>query len=134
MDDLRFRRFCEKTTTSTSSVQPRSIPPTSAALKYHSLRVYYQVQEWIGVDTLDPKEWGWKICEGRMVPLTTDLEAAPRDLLEIVRCTCRTGCSTVRCSCRKNGLPCTFGCGQCKGVCSNIYDIDLDDIVEDLGQ
>lgn len=131
MDGLRYKRFCEKTTTSTSSVEPHSIPPTSAALKYHSLRVYYQVQEWLGVDTLDPKEWGWKVCEERMVPLTTDLEPAPRELLEIIKCSCRTGCSNLRCSCRKNGLPCTFGCGECKGVCSNISNIDLDECSEE---
>ena len=27
-----------------------SLPPTSAAAKYHSLRVYYQVQQWKGTD------------------------------------------------------------------------------------
>ena len=44
LDTLRYRRFCEKVATSVSSVQVQSLPPTSAAAKYHSLRVYLQVQ------------------------------------------------------------------------------------------
>ncbi|KAJ8391936.1 hypothetical protein AAFF_G00084070 [Aldrovandia affinis] len=55
----------EKVATSTSHVQPQSLPPTSAAAKYHSLRVHYQVQQWKGtVDELLPQEWGWKESDG----------------------------------------------------------------------
>ena len=39
LDSLRHKRFCEKV----SQVKPQSLPPTSAAAKYHSLRVYLQV-------------------------------------------------------------------------------------------
>ncbi|KAG1664151.1 hypothetical protein GQR58_019964 [Nymphon striatum] len=43
---VRHKRFCQKVASNTSHVQPQSLPPTSAAAKHHSLRVYYQVQQW----------------------------------------------------------------------------------------
>jgi hypothetical protein len=44
LDKLRYQRFWEKVTSSLATVQVRGLPPTSAAAKYHSLRVYLQVQ------------------------------------------------------------------------------------------
>lgn len=44
LDSLRHKHFCEKVATSTSQVEPQSLPPTSAAAKHHSFCVYYQVQ------------------------------------------------------------------------------------------
>ena len=41
LDSLRYRRYCEKVATNTSQVQPQSLPPTSAAARYHSLHVYF---------------------------------------------------------------------------------------------
>ena len=40
LDDLRLLRFHQKVATSTTSVQPEHLPPTSSAAKYHSLRVF----------------------------------------------------------------------------------------------
>ena len=48
LDFLRYARFCEKVATKTSHIQPQTLPPTSAAAKYHSLRVYFQIQQWKG--------------------------------------------------------------------------------------
>ena len=42
LDTLRFQRFHEKVSSCTTTVQVQSLPPTSAAAKYHSLRVYFQ--------------------------------------------------------------------------------------------
>ena len=43
------------------TIQPQILPPTSAAAKFHSLRVYYQVQQWKGIgDGLLPENWGWR--------------------------------------------------------------------------
>ena len=36
---------------------PQSLPTTNDAAKYHSYRVYHQVQTWLG-NILDPTEWG----------------------------------------------------------------------------
>ena len=48
LNSLRHRKFCSKSATNTVAVQVSSLPPTSAAMKFHSLRVYYQIQEWKG--------------------------------------------------------------------------------------
>lgn len=54
-------RFHEKVATNNSHIHPKTLPPTSAAAKYHSLRVYFQVNEWKGRGTeLNPLDWGWK--------------------------------------------------------------------------
>ncbi|KAH3810471.1 hypothetical protein DPMN_138865 [Dreissena polymorpha] len=47
---LRFRKFTRKIMESTTHVQVQTLPPTSRAAKYHSLRSYFQVQEWIEAD------------------------------------------------------------------------------------
>ena len=85
LDVLRYKRFCEKVATKTSHVQSQSLPPTSAAARYHSLRVYLQVQQWKGVgEALLLEEWGWKATDGRVDPLMTDLPAAADSLLHII--------------------------------------------------
>ena len=81
-----------------------TLPPTSAAVKNHSARVYYQVQEWMGHRALDPQQLGWTLEEGRLDSTTTNLPAAPESLLKIVCCNCKTDCNSRRCTCRKMGL------------------------------
>lgn len=131
IDELRYKRFCEKATSSTTSVQPHVLPPTSAALRNHSLRVYHQVQMWCGVDNLHPEDWGWKIIIGRMLPLTSSKDPAPQELLKVIRCSCKTGCQTLRCTCHKNGLDCTTACGECRGICANMLIEQLEELNED---
>ena len=84
LDSLRYKRFCEKVATNTSHVQPQSLPPTSAAAKYHSLRVYLQIKQWKDSENdLLPIEWGWRESEGGLLPVHTDLAPAPDELLRI---------------------------------------------------
>ena len=52
---LRLIKFCEKIASSMKVVSPESLPPTSAAASFHSLRVYHQVQVRRGQDDLDPE-------------------------------------------------------------------------------
>ena len=128
LDKLRHRKFCEKVSTSTSPVQVHTLPPTAAAARYHSMRVYYQVQEWIGQAELDPQQWGWDLVDGKLNPTTTDLPPAPQELLKIVHCNCRSDCSSQRCTCRKMGLECSVACGECRGTsCSNCSPVYLDE-------
>ena len=123
LDDLRYRRFCEKVAAGNSSVQVHTLPPTTAAARCHIARVYYQVHEWIADrdrECLNPTEWGWIEAHGRLEPQLTDLPAAPENLLSVIRCNCKTDCSSRRCSCKKHGLDCSSACGECRGVgCSN---------------
>ncbi|GFO36679.1 hypothetical protein PoB_006318400 [Plakobranchus ocellatus] len=87
---LRYKRFWEKVTTSITTVQVRSLSPTSAAAKYHSLRVYLKVQDWIDTTCdLQPEMWGWQLSSGRFDPCTTDLPPAPELLLKMIRCNCK---------------------------------------------
>ena len=59
LDALRYKRFREKVASITKCVEARSLPPTSAAAKFHSLRVYYQVQGWRGhASDMDLEQWG----------------------------------------------------------------------------
>ena len=80
-----------------AAIDSTSLPPTSAAAYEHSLRVYHQVQAWLEQD-LDPTEWGWKIKEGCHVPVTSQLLAAPVEILENIHCGCKTGCKQHQCS------------------------------------
>ena len=61
LNTLRYRRYCEKLATNTSQVEPRTLPPTSAAAKFHSYRVFLQICQWKSLDcNLSPELWGWK--------------------------------------------------------------------------
>ena len=120
LDKLRYQIFHRKVASSTCAVQPRTLPPSSAAAQYHSLRVYHQVQQWLGVH-LDPQEWGWMLLDGRYIPIMTNLKPAPHYLLESIFCGCKTDCNSRRCSCRKYGLECSLACNSCKGLhCMNV--------------
>ena len=78
--------------TSTRFVQPENLPPTSSAAKSHSLRVYLQVQIWMGESRLGPhlhlQNLGWETVEGKLVPIQCDTDVAPKALLKVVRCNC----------------------------------------------
>lgn len=125
LDFLRLQQFHQKVGSSTSSVKPEVLPPTLAAAKYHSMRVFLQVQQWMGNgEYFKPEEWGWLIHNGMYIPVLTDMEAVPVELLEVVQCNSKMGCGTRQCTCRKNDLDCTTGCGQCRGVCTNMTSVD----------
>ncbi|XP_065652097.1 uncharacterized protein LOC136079741 [Hydra vulgaris] len=103
-------------------IKPEKLPPTDHAAYFHGLRVHLQVVEWQMLDesfNLDPKEWGWKLDNGCLLPIPTDKEVAPPNILKVIRCDCKTSsrnmCGTNMCSCRKNGLKCMSACGGCHG-------------------
>ena len=118
-----------------SHVKPQTLPPTSGAAKYHSLRVYLQIQEWKGsADGLHPTDWGWQECDEGFLPLQTSLAPAPEHLLRVIRCNCKADCSTMRCTCKKHNIECTPACGNCTGSgCMNtLCDSDEDDENDDI--
>ena len=63
-----------------------------------------------------PQNLGWKAVEGKLVPMHCDMDVAPEALMKVVRCNCKMGCDTLRCSCPKAGLGCPTGCGECRGI------------------
>ncbi len=57
-----------------------------------------------------------------LVPIMSETNVAPDNLLKMIHCNCTTGCTTLRCSCRRYGLPGHTVCGQCQvELCSNPY-------------
>lgn len=120
LNTLRCFKYLQKLSTSKSALEPKRLPPTVSAAQFHSLRTYFQVQVWLTLTdeksvSICPTDWGWEVKEGLMFPLYTDAAAAPEDLLHVVKCNCKTDCATSRCSCRRHGLFCTGGCGECRG-------------------
>ena len=49
---------------------------------------------------LHPQNLGWKAVDGKLMPMQCDMDVAPKALLKVVRCNCKMGCDTLRCSCR----------------------------------
>lgn len=125
MDSLRHHRFQESIATSNKVIHPKSLPPTSGAVKHYSFRVFHQVQAWKD-NSLNAEKWEWKLIEGNM----TDLDAAPNLLLEVVRCKCKTGCGK-HCARRRLGLDCTPACSECRGICENMNIENNDETSDD---
>ncbi len=100
LDSLHYKCFCDKVSKSTMPVEPHSLPPTSAAVKYHSLRMYYQVMEWKDAsNNMKPEDWGWHIVDGKYKARQTSEPPAPSQLLDIICCGCKKDCNTRRCTC-----------------------------------
>ena len=54
LDTLRHVKYIQKLSSCTTTLQPNKLLPTSAAAQFHSLRTYYQVQEWISATEVAP--------------------------------------------------------------------------------
>ena len=94
--------------TTLRSKKPERLPPTE--LYFTVLEPTYKCRNGVTLSSLGPEDWGWKKVENEVVPITTDLPAAPKDILQIIRCSCKTGCSSYQCSCRKNEMLCSDCC------------------------
>lgn len=108
------------------------LPPTIGALKQHILRVHIQTLVWGQAAIaqqdlqLDPLENGYcKDSDGHLKPTTTEVLPAPKAIFEMMRCECKTDCSSAKCFCRTKNLVCTDLC-QCGSHCQN--DEDSQDI------
>ena len=80
-------------------------------------------------------DFGWRQdAEGKYIPITTDDEIGPRELLKLAACNCRTDCRQ-QFSCRKMGVLCISACGTCAGKnCSNTEAEEAsEDIDEEFG-
>ena len=115
VDKLRYLRYNNAIGNSSLSTNfmLESLPPTSAALQAHYLRVYHAVHQAIG-HALPATDWGWMKKDQLLIPILTAKPAAPAKLLKLVSCGCKTG-SQRNCGCRKLGLDCTIMCSGCNG-------------------
>lgn len=82
---------------------------------------FFQIQTWIGVDEIDPCDFGWSIVNEKLMPIKTAKQSARTALIAIIRCKCKSNCNTRRYSCRKRGLNCNISYGECHGQwCMNL--------------
>lgn len=121
---VMYFRSTRRASLSSSGFKLESIPPTSAAAKFHSYRTYHAVQQWQG-NELPPCEWGWEYREGKLVPIYTDRPVAPEKVLKMVSCGCKVGCGKS-CGCYKARMECTIMCTGCSGYnCKNSHVLDV---------
>ena len=114
LDSMRYTKFLDLVSTKLNQVEPSSLPPTSSSAKYHSMRVYLQVQQWKDPKcSLKPEHWGWRKSKGVYIPIASDLEPAPKDLLKVFWCNCQGDCNSRMCTCRKYSRECSVACGNC---------------------
>ena len=98
-----------------------SLPPTMAPFRVHCQRANYQVALWEAADDptppcLDPLDYGFQLKQSTLCP-TFGLESqlpAPDEVLNLVSCSCKTGCISTQCTCTKMSLTCTVFC-KCQG-------------------
>lgn len=67
LNTLRYIKYMQKLSTSTSVFQPCKLPPTAAAAKFHCYRTYFQVQQWMNLQDeltvqLNAEDWGWEVA------------------------------------------------------------------------
>ena len=76
-----------------------SLTPTDVEAKQNSYR--FDCSKVDG-NSLSPTEWGWRLCDGILEPVETNMAVAPDSLLNLVSCGCKPdGCSSMICSCKK---------------------------------
>ena len=126
---LRWHLFCEH------RAESDKLPPTPGALKQHILRVHVQTRAWAPAaiaqqdPQLDPLQNGYcKQMDELLKPRTTEVLPAPKAILEMVQCRCKT--DSGRCSCKANYLACTYMC-RCSSQCEN--DGDSQALIDDSG-
>ena len=132
LDDLRYKKYKEQLYKSgciQKDVDPRRLPPTSSSAKYHSLRVFHQVQEWLG-NNLDPLLYGWERRELKLSPKTSDMGIAPEGALKMLKCGCQTTC-IKNCSCRKVNINCNDFCRCSDDKCQNNKTVKEDEMSDE---
>ena len=119
LNKLRYKTFMDKIR-GTNAVKPENLPPTEDSARQHFLRVYHQVQTWMGC-SLDPLQYGWRLDVDKLVPVFTTQPPASSRLSKYVSSGCKEdGCLKNNCSCQKYGVPCSLSCSKCNGVtCGN---------------
>ena len=97
---LRYEKYMNMFATSMSKIEPQRLPPTERVEYFHCLRVHYQVRVWKTFDECvkNAEEWGWKNVNNLLLPVMTDREVAPENLLVIIRCKCKLSSRNVCCT------------------------------------
>ena len=99
-----------------------ALPPTKDALDKHIQMANYQCFVWKESltpipDLPCPTACGWKLDGGKFLPELMTLAPVPKACVELVICSCRSGCEK-RCGCFRGGQSCISAC-SCQGDCTN---------------
>ena len=103
------------------------LPPMSSAIRFAIYRSHLVCNIWKkslfpGPSYLNPEEYGWEYDTNNnsYEAVMTDLLAAPKHIVELCICKCKTVCESLWCSCKKNNLVWNemCMCNDCKN-CSN---------------
>ena len=115
----RVKLFCIGRTQET-------LPPTSDAAKFHTMRSHYQASVWNQAHSPYPDlppvtEMGWMHLDGRLLPRLLSLPPIPKVRREITSCGCTKGCLSQRCSCRTIRME-SCNCRKLGDNCRNSHD------------
>lgn len=108
-DEARYFLFCQR------NLKSEELPPTSDCLGHHLKRANFQVFVWnkslVPLQNLpSPEGNGWKLDDGRLVPVLMTKSPAPSGITELTTCRCTTSECKRNCSCKMNDLACTEAC------------------------
>lgn len=128
VSDVNEARYC---LFKMGNYSDESLPPTKDCLEKHVQRANYQSFIWKrclipNILPENPVEHGWQISNNELVVNWMSKKPAPDELLTMVNCGCKTGCSSSRCTCNKSGLLCTDMC-KCTNCINLLSDGDSDD-------
>jgi hypothetical protein len=140
LNNLRYRMYMNVSATSSRALQPERLVPTENATKFHIFRAHIQAVQWkeLSTQVLTPDDWGWSLHKGEYIPIASDTDIAPADILKVVCCKCKNSakkqCGTKLCQCVKYGLSCVTACKNCNGMsCENakVQLLDDEDVLAD---
>lgn len=77
------------------------------------------------------QEWDWKEHEQKYIPIATDIDIGPAEIMKAACCKCRSDsrkpCGGQNCMCNFYRLPCTTACKNCNETsCENRSDLSID--------
>ena len=110
----------------TRKLEGESLPPTRATLLSHTTRANYIAMRDKSYTThcqlappIDKSRW---LVEGTLYkPVMCLDEPAPKAVIELIKCGCKTGCVGSRCKCYSNKLPCTPLCKCYATECAKFH-------------
>ena len=116
--DLRWILFAQ------FGKEGQQLPSTIGTLIPHTSRAYYMCVMWKSLKEPCPvlppaTNYYWELTDGKLNPVLCTNSPAPKALLELRSCNCKSGCQKRYCICNKNSLPCTEMCG-CRDNCQNL--------------
>ena len=133
VDDCRYSLF------KSGKCSDDVLPPMCDSLVQHInranfQRANFQTASWCQclnaeVAIPSPVGNGWTLTDAELEIVWMTRQPAPQSLLECVECKCKTGCTTMRCSCRKADLKCTdlCSCSDCQNTAHEDQDKEEDD-------